>query len=147
LRLAACTSIASINSADDLASVRDELRDRYGELRVPVVTLLDVTRLRFAARRARLADITLQGLHVRFARVLPYSRVVRVQRLYPKALLKSAVGTMLLPVPKSGVSLVSPSAGSRCVTPSCWPGAPRLSVRYHPKTRRAVSRRSVRVLQ
>ena len=105
LRLAAYTSIASIDSEDDVVSVRDELRDRYGELPVPVVTLLDVARLRFAARRAGLTDITLQGSHVRFAPVvLPDSRVVRVQRLYPKTLLKPAVRTMLVPVPKSGAS-------------------------------------------
>jgi transcription-repair coupling factor (superfamily II helicase) len=105
LRLAAYTSIASIDSEDDVAAVRDELRDRYGELPVPVVTLLDVARLRFAARRAGLTDITLQGSHVRFAPVvLPDSRTVRVQRLYPKTLLKPAVRTMLVPVPKSGAS-------------------------------------------
>ena len=105
LRLAAYTSIAAIDSEDDVISVRDELRDRYGELPVPVVTLLDVARLRFAARRAGLTDITLQGSHVRFAPVvLPDSRVVRVQRLYPKTLLKPAVRTMLVPVPKSGAS-------------------------------------------
>jgi transcription-repair coupling factor (superfamily II helicase) len=105
LRLAAYTSIASIDSESDVEAVRDELRDRYGELPVPVVTLLDVARLRFAARRAGLTDITLQGSHVRFAPVvLPDSRVVRVQRLYPKTLLKPAVRTMLVPVPKSGAS-------------------------------------------
>jgi transcription-repair coupling factor (superfamily II helicase) len=105
LRLAAYTSIAAIDSEEDVAAVRDELRDRYGELPLPVVTLLDVARLRSAARRAGLTDITLQGSHVRFAPVvLPDSRVVRVQRLYPKTLLKPAVRTMLIPVPKSGAS-------------------------------------------
>jgi transcription-repair coupling factor (superfamily II helicase) len=105
LRLAAYTSIASIDSEEGVASVRDELRDRYGELPLPVVTLLDVARLRFSARQAGLTDITLQGSHVRFAPVvLPDSRVVRVQRLYPKTLLKPAVRTMLVPVPKSGAS-------------------------------------------
>jgi transcription-repair coupling factor (superfamily II helicase) len=105
LRLAAYTSIAAIDSEDGLASVRDELRDRYGELPVPVVALLDVARLRTAARLAGLTDITLQGSHVRFAPVeLPDSRAVRVQRLYPKTLLKPAVRTMLIPVPKSGAS-------------------------------------------
>ena len=105
LRLAAYTSIAAIDSQEDVAAVRDELRDRYGELPLPVLTLLDVARLRSAARRAGLTDITLQGSHVRFAPVvLPESRVVRVQRLYPKTLLKPAVRTMLIPVPKSGAS-------------------------------------------
>jgi transcription-repair coupling factor (superfamily II helicase) len=64
-----------------------------------------VARLRFAARRAGLTDIGLQGSFVRFAPVvLPDSRVVRVQRLYPKTLLKPAVRTMLVPVPKTGAS-------------------------------------------
>jgi transcription-repair coupling factor (superfamily II helicase) len=105
LRLAAYTSIAAIDSEADVTAVREELEDRYGELPPPVVTLLDVARLRFAARQAGLTDIALQGSHVRFAPVqLPDSRVVRVQRLYPKTLLKPAVRTMLVPVPKTGAS-------------------------------------------
>jgi transcription-repair coupling factor (superfamily II helicase) len=105
LRLAAYTSIAAIDSEDDVAGVRDELRDRYGELPEPVETLLDVARLRSTARRVGLTDITLQGSFVRFGPVaLPDSRVVRVQRLYPKTLLKPAVRTMLVPVPKAGAS-------------------------------------------
>ena len=105
LRLAAYTSIAAIDSESDVAAVREELEDRYGELPSPVVTLLEVARLRFAARRAGLTDIGLQGSFVRIAPVvLPDSRVVRVQRLYPKTLLKPAVRTMLVPVPKTGAS-------------------------------------------
>jgi transcription-repair coupling factor (superfamily II helicase) len=105
LRLEAYTSIAAIDSEEDVAAVRDELTDRYGALPLPVVTLLDVARLRFAARKAGLTDITLQGNFVRFAPVvLPESRSMRVQRLYPKTLLKPAVRTMLIPVPKSGAS-------------------------------------------
>jgi transcription-repair coupling factor (superfamily II helicase) len=105
LRLEAYTSIAAIDSEEDVVAVRDELIDRYGELPLPVATLLDVARLRSAARRAGLTDITLQSSFVRFAPVvLPDSRVVRVQRLYPKTLLKPTVRTMLVPVPKSGAS-------------------------------------------
>jgi transcription-repair coupling factor (superfamily II helicase) len=70
-----------------------------------VATLLDVARLRSTARRVGLKDITLQGSYVRFAPVtLADSRVVRVQRLYPKTLLKPTVSTMLVPVPKAGAS-------------------------------------------
>jgi transcription-repair coupling factor (superfamily II helicase) len=105
LRLAAYTSIAAIDSEAGVTAVREELEDRYGALPPPVVTLLDVARLRFAARQAGLTDIALQGSHVRFAPVqLPDSRVVRVQRLYPKTLLKPTVRTMLVPVPKTGAS-------------------------------------------
>jgi transcription-repair coupling factor (superfamily II helicase) len=82
--------------------VRDELTDRYGEPPQPVVNLLEVARLRTAARRAGLTDITAAGSHIRFAPVeLPDSRQVRVQRLYPKTILKPAVRTMLVPVPKT----------------------------------------------
>ncbi len=67
-----------------------------------MLTLLEVARLRTAARRAGLTDITMAGQHIRFAPVeLPDSRQVRVQRLYPKTVLKPAVRTMLVPVPKT----------------------------------------------
>ncbi len=102
LRLEAYTQIAAIDSDADVTAVRDELADRYGQLPEPVLNLLEVARLRARARRAGLTDITLQGNHVRFAPVeLPESKQVRVQRLYPRTLLKPAVRTMLVPVPKA----------------------------------------------
>jgi transcription-repair coupling factor (superfamily II helicase) len=102
LRLEAYTQIAAIDSEADVTKVRDELADRYGPLPEPVLNLLEVARLRARARRAGLTDITLQGNHIRFAPVeLPESKQVRVQRLYPKTLLKPAVRTMLVPAPKA----------------------------------------------
>jgi transcription-repair coupling factor (superfamily II helicase) len=102
LRLEAYTRIAAIESDDDAAAVRDELADRYGAPPTPVLNLLEVAKLRDRARRAGLTDITLQGSHVRFGPVeLPESRQVRVHRLYPKTILKPAVRTMLVPVPKA----------------------------------------------
>jgi len=102
LRLEAYTRIAAVDSAADLNAVRDELTDRYGPLPPQVDTLLIVARLRALARRAGLTDITLQGNHIRFSPVeLPDSKQVRVQRLYPRTLLKPAVRTMLVPVPKA----------------------------------------------
>ena len=102
LRLEAYTRIAAIDSEADVAAALEELTDRYGTPPVPVLNLLEVARLRVAARLAGLTDITAQGNHIRFAPVeLPDSRQVRVQRLYPKTVLKSAVRTMLVPVPKT----------------------------------------------
>ncbi|MGE5133710.1 MAG: transcription-repair coupling factor, partial [Gemmatimonadota bacterium] len=102
LRLEAYTRIAAIDTDDDIAAVRDELDDRYGTLPEPVLSLLAVARLRSQARRAGLTDITLQGSYIRFSPVeLPDSRQVRVQRLYPKTVLKPAVRTMLVPVPRA----------------------------------------------
>jgi transcription-repair coupling factor (superfamily II helicase) len=102
LRLEAYTRIAAIDSEADVTATRDELTDRYGEPPEPVLNLLEVARLRTAARRAGLTDITAAGNHIRFAPVeLPDSRQVRVQRLYPKTVLKPTVRTMLVPVPKT----------------------------------------------
>ena len=115
LRLEAYTQIAAIDSDGDVTAVLDELTDRYGLPPEPVANLLEVARLRARARRAGLTDITLQGNHVRFAPVeLPESRQVRVQRLYPRTLIKPAVRTMLVPVPKavpgSSASAAAPGA-------------------------------------
>jgi transcription-repair coupling factor (superfamily II helicase) len=102
LRLEAYTGLAAIDYADDITAVREELADRYGPPPQPVLNLLAVARLRAMARRAGLTDITQQGNHIRFSPVeLPESREVRVHRLYPRTLLKPAVRTMLVPVPKA----------------------------------------------
>jgi transcription-repair coupling factor (superfamily II helicase) len=103
LRLEAYTRIAAIDSAEDAAEVRDELADRYGPPPEPVASLLDVARLRARARRAGLTDIVQQGTFIRFSPAeLPDSRQVRVQRLYPKTVLKPATRTMLVPAPRAG---------------------------------------------
>jgi transcription-repair coupling factor (superfamily II helicase) len=103
LRLEAYTAIAAIDSEADIKAVAEELTDRYGTPPRAVMNLLEVARLRAKARRAGLTDITQQGNHIRFAPVdLPESRQVRAQRLYPRTLLKQAVRTMLVPVPKVG---------------------------------------------
>ena len=102
LRLEAYTRIAAIDSEADVSAALDELTDRFGEPPEPVRTLLEVARLRTAARRAGLTDLTAAGKHIRFAPVeLPDSRQVRVQRLYPKTVLKPTVRTMLVPAPRT----------------------------------------------
>jgi transcription-repair coupling factor (superfamily II helicase) len=119
LRLEAYTRIAAIDSEGDVAAVHAELTDRYGPAPEPVLGLLAVARLRAQARRAGLTDITQQGTHIRFSPVeLPDSRQVRVARLYPKAVLKPTVRTMLVPVPRATPGL-RPSAPAP-------PGAPLL---------------------
>jgi transcription-repair coupling factor (superfamily II helicase) len=114
LRLEAYTRIAAIDSDADITAVADELADRYGPLPEPVRNLLAVAALRSRARKAGLTDITQQGNHVRFSPVvLPESRQVRVERLYPRTLLKAAVRTMLVPVPKADGRARPGSAGGR----------------------------------
>ncbi|MEU0518603.1 transcription-repair coupling factor [Streptosporangium sp. NPDC006007] len=102
LRLEAYKRIAAVDSDVQVAAVRDELVDRYGRPPQPVENLLQVARFRIRARTAGLTDVTLQGQNIRFAPVtLKDSQQVRLQRLYPKALLKQAAGTLLVPVPKT----------------------------------------------
>jgi len=114
LRLEAYTAIASIDSAADIEAVRDELNDRFGPVPDQVESLLAVARLRYVARQAGLTDVMLQGNHVRFGPVeLPDSRTVRVQRLYPGTILKPAVRTMLVPVPKAVPGRHAGSSGLR----------------------------------
>ncbi|MEO3782528.1 transcription-repair coupling factor [Actinocorallia sp. B10E7] len=105
LRLEAYRRIAGIASDEEIPEVLEELKDRFGAPPVPVLNLLEVARFRAKARRAGLTEVVLQGNFVRFAkaggedRILPESRQVRMQRLYPKSLMKP--GQILVPTPKT----------------------------------------------
>src|SRR5690606_26704312 len=100
LRLEMYKRMAEVRTDDDVAGLREELTDRYGTPPDPVERLLEVARFRGRARRAGLSEVTLQGKYVRFAPVdLPDSRQVRLNRLYPKSLLKAGTSSMLVPRP------------------------------------------------
>jgi transcription-repair coupling factor (superfamily II helicase) len=100
LRLEAYRKIAEVTSPEDVDAVRAELQDRYGALPDPAERLLAVALFRLHARRAGLAEVTLQGNHVRFSPVtLPDSAQLRLKRLYPGALVKPAVHSILVPRP------------------------------------------------
>src|SRR5207248_1308083 len=66
LRLEAYRKIASAETAEGLAAVRDELVDRYGEPPQPVDNLLAVAEFRAHARLYGLTDVAMQGKYVRF---------------------------------------------------------------------------------
>ncbi|MFF4651256.1 transcription-repair coupling factor [Streptomyces sp. NPDC001380] len=103
LRLQAYRSIAAVNSEEDIAQVREELTDRYGRLPEPVENLLLVAGLRLFARRCGISDITLQGSNVRFGPVeLRESQELRLNRLYPRSLVKGAARQLLVPRPTTG---------------------------------------------
>ncbi|NUR06884.1 MAG: transcription-repair coupling factor [Nocardioidaceae bacterium] len=100
LRLEMYKRLAEVRDDDDVALLREELVDRYGEPPAPVASLLEVARFRARARQAGLTDVTLQGKFVRFAPVeLPDSVAVRLQRLYPRSIVKANLRTMLVPRP------------------------------------------------
>jgi transcription-repair coupling factor (superfamily II helicase) len=100
LRLQAYRSIAAANSEEDIAAVREELTDRYGKLPEPVENLLLVAGLRMLARKVGVGDITLQGANVRFGPVeLRESQELRLQRIYPRSVIKHATKQVLVPRP------------------------------------------------
>ncbi|MGH3546763.1 MAG: TRCF domain-containing protein, partial [Pseudonocardiaceae bacterium] len=103
LRLEAYRKIAEALDAEALTAIIDELRDRYGALPPPVVTLLEVARFRQVCRANGVAEVTVQGSKLRFAPVtLRDSQVVRLNRLYPVAGYRSAGQTLTVPRPSEG---------------------------------------------
>jgi transcription-repair coupling factor (superfamily II helicase) len=102
LRLEMYKRLAEVRCDEDVDAINEELLDRYGEPPVEVVSLLLVARFRARARQAGITEVTIAGKNVRFAPVsLPESRVVRLNRMYPKSLVKAQVDTILVPRPIS----------------------------------------------
>jgi transcription-repair coupling factor (superfamily II helicase) len=105
LRLEMYRRLAEVRTDADVDAIRDELDDRYGEPPVEVASLLLVARFRARARQAGISEVTIAGRNVRFAPVeLPESRVIRLQRLYPRSIVKAQVGTLLVPRPQTSSS-------------------------------------------
>jgi transcription-repair coupling factor (superfamily II helicase) len=112
LRLEIYKRLAEVRSDEDVDQLREELVDRYGEPPAVVESLMIVARFRARARRAGVREVTIAGKHVRFAPVdLPESRVVRLNRVYPKSIVKAPVSTILVPRPQTAVVGGKPIAG------------------------------------
>src|SRR5437763_1372232 len=103
LRLEAYRKIAAAPDAAGLASVRDELIDRYGQPPAPVRRLLSVAAFRHTCRAAGVTEVAVQGANIRFAPLqLADSQLVRLKRLYPKAIYKAVTNTVSIPKPTEG---------------------------------------------
>jgi transcription-repair coupling factor (superfamily II helicase) len=112
LRLEIYKRLAEVREDADVDAVEEELKDRYGEPPVVVLSLLLVARFRARARRAGVTEVTIAGKNVRFFPVsLPDSRVVRLNRMYPKSLVKAQVDTILVPRPISNGFPAKPLEG------------------------------------
>jgi transcription-repair coupling factor (superfamily II helicase) len=114
LRLEAYRKIAEAVDGAALTAITDELRDRYGALPPPVVTLLEVARFRQICRAHGVSEVTVQGSRLRFAPVtLRDSQLVRLGRLYSQATYKSAVTTLSVPLPSSSSGIGAPPLRDR----------------------------------
>jgi transcription-repair coupling factor (superfamily II helicase) len=112
LRLEIYKRLAEVRTDADVAEVRAELLDRYGSPPEVVESLLVVARFRARCRQAGVGEVTVAGKYVRFAPVeLPDSRVVRLQRLHPRSIVKAPVSTILVPRPQTAAVAGRPVAG------------------------------------
>ncbi len=102
LRLEMYKKLAAVCDEAELAGIEAELVDRYGPVPEAVRNLLEVARLRTVARAAGVADISVQGNFVRFGPVsLRESQRLRLNRLHPGSVVKEALGTVLVPAPRT----------------------------------------------
>ncbi len=112
LRLEIYKRLAEVRTDADVDEVRVELVDRYGNPPEEVESLLVVARFRARCRQAGVREVTVAGKYVRFAPVdLPDSRVVRLQRLHPRSIVKAPVSTILVPRPQTAPVAGRPVAG------------------------------------
>ncbi|MCL2802514.1 MAG: transcription-repair coupling factor [Micrococcales bacterium] len=101
LRLEAYTKIAAASNQRDLDEVQSELADRYGTPPAPTEALFDVTRLRWAARAAGISEISAQGRYIRLHPLeLPESKQLRLSRICKGTVIKPALRTVLVALPR-----------------------------------------------
>ncbi|QJC22732.1 transcription-repair coupling factor [Arcanobacterium buesumense] len=99
LRLEIYTKIAASANEQQRGDIRTELIDRYGPIPVEVERLFALAKLRERARDYSVEEITVMGKNLRLAPiVLSDSRHARLRRLYPKAVAKAAIRTVLIPL-------------------------------------------------
>ncbi len=100
LRLEMYKRLAAVRDPGELDAVRAELLDRYGPLPEPVENLFGVARFRLLCRAAGITEVLSAGTMIRFSPVvLPESRDMRRQRLYPGSRLNKATAQLFLPRP------------------------------------------------
>jgi transcription-repair coupling factor (superfamily II helicase) len=100
LRLEMYKRLAQVRTEADIDALVAELVDRYGKPAPEVENLLAVARFRLVARSAGVTEVVSQGNFIRFGPAdLLESKVMRLKRLYPGAVVKEAAKIILVPRP------------------------------------------------
>jgi transcription-repair coupling factor (superfamily II helicase) len=92
------------DAVDDAAlnEIGSELIDRFGKLPDPVNELLAVAGLRIYAKSLGIKEIALAGKNLRIQPIyLPESAQIKLNRLYPGSIYKSASETVLIARPQT----------------------------------------------
>ncbi len=90
--------------ADDAAveSIREELIDRFGPLPDEAISLLNVAALRAFAKSLGVRELVAAGKFLRISPLaLPESKQLRLNRLFPGSLYKSASNTVMIAIPRA----------------------------------------------
>ncbi|HUW77563.1 MAG TPA: transcription-repair coupling factor [Candidatus Nanopelagicaceae bacterium] len=112
LRLEAYRRLATAADTAEIADLTAELIDRYGSIPEPVANLLAVAEFRLVAKAAGLSEVIAQGSMVRLAPVvLAESAALRLSRLYPGSIMKTAAKILLVPRAKVPLGSSGPAEG------------------------------------
>ena len=110
IRLDLYRRLADAASGAVVDEIRDELIDRFGPLPEEAESLLKVAQLRVLAKSLKLTEVVLQGKHLRLGPVkLPESMQLRLTRIYPGSLYKTATNTVLVTLPTAAAWVPSES--------------------------------------
>ena len=102
LRLDLYRRLADAHNGSALNEIRDEMKDRFGELPPAANELLAVAGLRLFAKSLGLTDISFSGKNLRLMPVaLPESAQIKLNRLYPGSIYKNATQILLVARPSS----------------------------------------------
>ena len=111
LRLDLYRRLADVAAQVDVDAIEAELIDRFGPLPEEAQSLLKVAALRAQAKALGITEVVSTGKFLKISPlVLPESRQLRLTRLYPGSLYKSATNSVLVTIAKpSGWSPSNPS--------------------------------------
>ena len=109
LRLDLYRRLADVRNSEDVISIQEEMVDRFGELPEEAKLLLDVAELRAFAKSLGIREVVLAGKYLRISPlVLPESKQLKLNRIYPSSLYKSQSSTVMVAIPR--VAAWSPTA-------------------------------------
>lgn len=102
LRLDLYRRLADVRHSEDVESIHEELVDRFGELPPEAQSLLRVAQLRAHAKSLGIREVVAAGKFLRISPlVLPESKQLRLNRLFPGSLYKTATNTVMIAIPRA----------------------------------------------
>ena len=113
LRLDLYRRLADVRNSEDVQAIREEMVDRFGELPEEALALLDVAELRAFAKSHGVREVVVAGKYVRISPlVLPESKQLKLNRLFPSSLYKSQSSTVMVTIPRAA-AWSPPASGAK----------------------------------